>query len=185
MTDKKLKKLQRYLVYVLRHNPKELNLELGAEGFVTIHELLENLKKQNRHREVTAEMIHQVVQGQTNKQRLEIQGEKIRCRYGHSDSATPEIEYEPAEPPDRLYHGTPLANLESIQEMGLVPGKRKYVHLTTSAKLARGVGERHDREVVVLEVLCDKARERGLLFYNPEAQIWLVSFLPPEFLIFP
>lgn len=174
--------LQRYLVYVLRHNPQELGLVLGKDGFVPIEEVVRGLQSQKKYTWATEGSVREAVASQPNKQRLQIDGKSIRVRYGHSATTIGEITYVPEEPPDFLYHGTPVANLDSILEQGLLPGRRKYVHLSDSVQLAQKVGTRHGSEVAVIAVLARKAGNEGIEFYHPEPLIWLVEKIPPQFL---
>ncbi len=180
--DNKLYRLQRYLVYLLRHHPDELGLTLGKDGFVEIELLLERLHKKPKYSWVSKDTIQQVIESQTDKQRLQVEGSKIRTRYGHSAGAVEEIGYEPAEPPEHLYHGTPYANLRPIRDKGLLPVSRKYVHLSDSEEQARNVGTRHSKQVSIVVILAREAVKAGIEFYHPEPLIWLVETVPSQFL---
>ncbi|NUM37344.1 MAG: RNA 2'-phosphotransferase [Candidatus Brocadiae bacterium] len=177
-----IEKLQRFLVYVLRHHPAELEISLGKDGFVDMQSILNGLKKHKSYSWAKYQDIVEAVNSQKDKQRLEIQGNQIRARYGHSNRASEEIHYNPAAPPQFLYHGTAESNLASIFQNGLLPVSRKYVHLSDTKEIAQRVARRHSQKTCLLVVLCEEAKKAGISFYHPEPQIWLVEKMPPGFL---
>ena len=177
--------LQRFLVYVLRHNPDELGLSLNKDGFVKIAEILQQLQKSEKYRDVNEQAIRNAVAAQPNKQRLQIEGDLLRACYGHSSTAVDEIEYLPVNPPQYLFHGTAIRHLISIRQSGLLPVTRKFVHMTDSREQAQSVALRHSKEIVILTILCDEAKSAGLSFYNPEPNIWLAQQIPPQYIKFP
>ncbi len=176
--------LARYLVYILRHKPQELALELDSQGFVEIHQLLEALGKHKKYGWVNKEDIFKAVKGQKKKIRLEIVEEKIRAVYGHSREGIPPICYEPSFPPPFLFHGTSPENWESILEKGLIPLSRKFVHFSTSKEMALEVGKRHNpKEVLILKIDAQRAAKEGRSFYHPGEEVWLASYLEPRYII--
>ncbi len=178
-----LSQFQRYLVYILRHHPEEICLELGKDGFVEISDLMEGIKISHKYCHATEAMVFEVVENQPDKKRLEIQGRRIRARYGHSNTAIEEeIEYPSVKPPKFLYHGTTIGNKNSILENGLLPVSRKYVHLSEDPAIATRVARRHSKNIVIFTIICEKAIAAGIEFYHPEDLIWLVKSLPPQFL---
>lgn len=50
---------------------------------------------------------------------------------------------EEVTPPEILYHGTGEKSVASINEQGLLTGRRLYVHLSPDAETAVKVGSRH------------------------------------------
>ena len=182
--DKSMHRLQRFLVYVLRHHPQELRITLKEDGFVKISEILAGLSRHHKYSWATEDNIRQLVREQPNKKRLEIKEDQIRACYGHSGRVIEHIKYVAVPPPDCLYHGTPSSNIASIQKDGLVPGSRSYVHLSDSEKIAQQVGSRHSSKIIILKVKCQEATQAGIQFFRPEPQIWLVKQLPPEYIEF-
>ena len=86
-----------------------------------------------------------------NKQRFAFSddGTRIRANQGHSVEV--ELGYEPATPPEVLYHGTAEKHLPGIRREGLIKGARHHVHLSERVETASAVGQRHGR-LVLLEV---------------------------------
>jgi putative RNA 2'-phosphotransferase len=90
---------------------------------------------------------------QNDKQRLQVDGERIRACQGHSLVGMPvtreglENSWERVYPRELLWHGTNRAALAAIQREGLRPGRRTHVHLASS-KDSR-VGRRSAVEVLL------------------------------------
>ena len=149
MTPDERLRLSRTLTYLLRHCPDEFGLELDDEGFVPVPELLESLRERLGWIQPTVEHLEEVIRD-SDKARLEMCEGKIRARYGHSVPLR--LHYEPAEPPEFLWHGTSRPAAHAIRRHGLRPMGRQYVHLSVDESSARGVGERHDRQPVIFRI---------------------------------
>jgi putative RNA 2'-phosphotransferase len=114
------------------------------------------------------------------KQRFEIEGDRIRARYGHS--VPQRVTYPPVEPPPVLYHGTSRAALPAIRREGLRAMRRQYVHLSTTPEQALAVGRRHDPAPVLLTLRAHAAWQAGAAFHQPEPRLFLTDAIPPEFI---
>lgn len=77
-----------------------------------------------------------------------------RANQGHSVDV--DVEFPKKQPPVILYHGTGEKYVASIDEQGLIPKSRLYVHLSGDETTAMAVGSRHGRPVIyeVLSVKC-------------------------------
>jgi len=170
--------LSKALSYVLRHKPEEFGLQLDAQGWVTVAELLHALHAQ-RH-QVTPEQLREVV-ATNDKQRfsLSADGTKIRANQGHSVAV--DLELTAVAPPELLYHGTATRFLASIQKDGLRSGSRQHVHLSADPVTAEAVGRRHGKPVV-LTVQAGRLYRVGGLFYLSANGVWLTLAVPPEYL---
>ncbi len=118
----------------------------------------------------------------SNKKRHEIVEDKIRALYGHSTNKT--IQKEKIEPPEYLYHGTARRFLESINQNGLTPMQRQYVHLSEDEETAYEVGKRRDDKPVMLKVKARLAWAEGISFYMGNENIWLSDTIPSQYIIF-
>ena len=65
---------------------------------------------------------------------------------------------------------------------GLLPGSRKYVHLSQDEQTALAVGQRHGKPVV-LKIEALRMHQQGVKFYQTENGVWLVNDVPAEQLI--
>src|ERR1041385_414470 len=158
-----LVQLSKTMAYALRHHPDQFGLTLDAEGWVSVDELAEAMR---RHRgdwhDLRVEDFAEVI-AQSEKQRYELRDGKIRAYYGHS---TPQkITQEVTPPPEILFHGTTPYAARSIRVEGLKPMKRQYVHLSADEATARQVALRRTRKPVILRVSALEAYEQGIKFY--------------------
>jgi putative RNA 2'-phosphotransferase len=176
---KNLIQTSKFLSLVLRHRPELIHLHLDNNGWADIDELINNANKYKNLR-LTREILLEVVKN-NDKQRFIIDDEKnkIRANQGHSISI--DLALEPRTPPDELYHGTAARFLESIMESGIKPMSRQYVHLSRTAETAEAVGKRHGNPVV-LKINTKAMHEKGHTFYLSENKIWLVDYVPKEYI---
>lgn len=90
---------------------------------------------------------------ENDKQRLQVDGERIRASQGHSLKGMPvtrealENSWERVHPDGLLWHGTNRAALPAIEHEGLGAGHRTHVHLAPS-KDSR-VGRRTNVELLL------------------------------------
>lgn len=173
-----LVRTSKFLSLVLRHEPEKIGLELDAQGWVSIDELL---AKAAGHLPLTAELLHEVVRT-SDKQRFAISedGTRIRANQGHSVPV--ELELAAQVPPEQLYHGTATRFLDSIRRHGLLRGERHHVHLSADTDTAVKVGVRHGQPVVLVVQAGDMHRA-GHAFFRSDNGVWLVEHVPPSFLV--
>lgn len=108
------------------------------------------------------------------KQRFEIEGDRIKARYGHSHT---KITYEVGTPPLILYHGTHYGVLPVIMEEGLRPMGRQYVHLSEGTHFASLAGSRRGK-LILLTVDTVRAAQMGVIFYYAGNEVWLAEPVP-------
>ncbi len=173
--------ISKFLSYVLRHRPESVGLELDENGWVDVDELLEAARRNGRT--ISRVELERVV-ADNDKQRfsLDAQTNRIRARQGHSVEV--DLNLQPVQPPELLYHGTVGRFLDAIREQGLLPGDRRQVHLSVDEPTARRVGERRGRPVILV-VESGRMHSDGRSFYLSENGVWLTDFAPPEYLRFP
>ena len=171
-----LVKISKYLSYLLRHKPEAIALELDSEGWAAISELITKTKQFK----LTREIIELVVETD-DKQRFRISddGKKIRANQGHSIEV--DLGLSPISPPDFLWHGTAQRFLESIMEIGLVKKNRHHVHLTESVAVAKAVGSRYGKPVI-LKIAAQEMHQNGYEFFKTVNNVWLVDKALPEFI---
>ncbi len=179
---RRLVKLSKFLALILRHQPERFALELDGEGWASLPEVMEILHGLPNFRWATQADVMTLVQegAGDDKRRFQVEGKRIRSRYGHSISQP--ILYEPCTPPAILYHGTSPDVLVSIRHEGLRPMERQYVHLSPDTGTAVRVGIRHDARPVVLTVRAAEAHAAGIEFYQADDAVYLTKRVPPEFL---
>lgn len=178
MDKQKLKKISKRLSYVLRHHPDSMGLQLQEGGWIAVEDLLNAFQKAGSPLHI--ELLEEVVT-ENDKQRFEFSADKsqIRARQGHSVDI--DLGYEPATPPDLLYHGTATRFLESIFQQGLIKAQRHHVHLSTNKETMRAVGQRHGKPVI-LSVDAKQMLEDGHQFFITGNSVWLTDHVPPQYL---
>lgn len=172
--------LSKKISYALRHNPQKYGLKLDKEGYTKISDLLAGLNRIHRldPPATIADLEKIITTG--DKQRFKIKGNQICALYGHSIPGI--IQHQPAMPPAVLYHGTARRFLVSIQQNGLLPMGRQFVHLSTDIPMAEQVGSRHDQYPAILKVDAARAVHDGIQFYIGNDRVWLCAELPSRYL---
>ena len=163
---------------ILRHDPASVGITLDPAGWVEVDTLLSALREHG-HRLSRAHL--QQLVSTSDKQRFAIDPvtDRIRANQGHSIAV--DLGLPPAVPPDRLYHGTPVRNVDSILADGIHRGARHDVHLSPDVETARRVGARRGR-CAVLVVDAGAMHHDGHLFRVSANGVWLTSQAPARYL---
>ena len=171
----------KFLSLVLRHEPQAAGVRLDESGWVGVDELLEGCRRAGQA--ISPEELKEIV-ATSDKQRFALSpdGKRIRANQGHSVEV--ELGYEPATPPEVLYHGTAERYVASIRTDGLRRGNRHHVHLSERRDTAAAVGQRHGR-LVLLEVRSGDMHRAGLAFFKTPNNVWLTDQVPVQYLVFP
>lgn len=98
------------------------------------------------------------------------------------DSLQADVELEEKEPPKILYHGTGEKYIASIDQNGLIPKSRLYVHLSKDVETAKAVGKRHGKEVVY-SINSEQMYKDGYKFYLSKNGVWLTKKVPVKYLV--
>jgi putative RNA 2'-phosphotransferase len=131
--------LSRTVSHALRHDPGAYSVVLDPEGWTDIDQLLTAIGRKKKPLAGATEQQLRDILATSAKTRFELRNGRVRARYGHS--VEERIEHQRvAEPPAILFHGTARRNEGSIQEKGLLPSGRQYVHLSGDRALAVRVG---------------------------------------------
>ena len=92
-----------------------------------------------------------------------------------------DVELEEKNPPDILWHGTGEKYVASIDEQGLIPKGRLYVHLSSDIDTARNVGSRHGKPVIY-QIDWGKRSAEGYRFFMSANKVWLTKEVPARYL---
>jgi putative RNA 2'-phosphotransferase len=180
---RRLVKLSKFLALLLRHQPERFGLSLDDGGWASLPEVMEILRGLPNFRWATRTDLLEVVDGagDAEKRRFQIDGARIRARYGHSLEQP--IAYVPCVPPPTLYHGTATEAVSAIGREGLRPMGRQYVHLSPDRQTALRVGQRYDRQPAILTVRAAEAHAAGVAFYQADELVYLARGIPPQFVV--
>jgi len=165
----------KHVAFVLRHDPASVGLVLDAHGWVEVADLLAALAAHGHA--LTPDELDQVVTG-GDKRRFELRDGRIRALHGHSVVVEPAG--PPVAPPPVLYHGTVARFIPAIRTEGLLPGQRRWVHLSHDRATACDVAARRGRPVV-LHVDAAAMHTAGHVFYW-SGTVWLTAAVPPAYL---
>jgi putative RNA 2'-phosphotransferase len=180
----KIKQIGRWITFVLRHQPCEINLTLNRaensqiidiNGYVLVSDLLEAAK-------IKLSDLNDIVAAD-GKQRFAFSNDKlkIRANQGHSTPLV-NLELDVVVPPDILYHGTGIKFLKNIKKEGLKIMNRHHVHLSSNIETATQVGNRHG-ECFIIKVDAKQMIKDGIDIYLSENKVWLTADISTKYLI--
>ena len=115
--SERLVKLGRFISLILRHSPETIGIKLDEKGWADVEELIILMNKNRR--KIDIDTLKEIVET-NNKKRYEFSDDfkKIRACQGHSINV--DVELEQAVPPEFLYHGTAVKNIESIKALEIL-----------------------------------------------------------------
>lgn len=172
-----LKDLGRYVSLILRHKPEVIGITLDEHGWANVDELIAGVAKNNTF---NMEILEEIVRTD-NKQRFSFNEDKTRIRANQGHSIPVDVELQEQVPPDMLWHGTGEKYVESIEQEGLIPKSRLYVHLSKDEETATNVGSRHGKPVL-FKVNTKQMHEDGYIFYLSVNGVWLTKEVPTKYL---
>lgn len=167
----------KFIALVLRHKPETIGITLDEHGWADVDALIAGISKTQK---LDREMLEEIVR-EDEKQRYIFNEDhtKIRASQGHSIAV--DVELEEVVPPEILFHGTGAKFISSIDEQGLLPKNRLYVHLSADSETAKKVGSRHGRPFLYT-VLSGRMHADGYVFYRSANGVWLTKSVPPQYL---
>lgn len=171
----------KFLALILRHQPELIGLQLDAEGWVFIVELVVRATAAG-HALTERDVVAAVGAGTKRRFELSVDNQRVRAIQGHSTNQV-QRQLEVVCPPPLLFHGTATRFLPSIEANGLVPAGRHHVHLSSDRGSALEVGRRHGRPAVLV-VNAQEMHASGYAFHRAENGVWLTTKVPAEFLVF-
>ena len=171
------------LTGILRHFPEKFGVKLDEHGWAPIYEIVKGIKRKHRRFRWLRikHIIALVLTDDKGRYQLDIENKKVRATYGHSikvdlsDLPTKNI-------PEKLYYPTTEEELEFIQEIGLRPGDRKWVHLSKTYRDAYIAGRHTVDDPIILEVDAKGAIEEGYQIYAAAKTVYIAHEIPPKFI---
>ncbi len=133
----------RYMSLILRHKPEAIGIQLDEHGWANVDELIAGIAMTQPF---DMNLLEKIV-AEDNKQRYSFNEDKTLIRANQGHSIPVDVELKKAVPPAVLYHGTGEKYTASIDEQGLIPKSRLYVHLSKDIDTAKKVGSRHGEPV--------------------------------------
>lgn len=168
----------KFVSLILRHKPETIGIQLDEHGWANVEELIAGICKT---REFNREILEEIVR-MDSKQRFTFNEDKTKIRANQGHSISVDVELSEAIPPETLWHGTGEKYVAFIDQQGLIPKGRLYVHLSSDAATATKVGSRHGKPVLYI-VKTKEMHDDGYKFFLSKNGVWLTKEVPVKYLI--
>lgn len=178
MNEKERRKKSKFLSLILRHQPEKIGITLDASGWVDVTELLTALNEYGENFSLST--LKEVVQT-NDKQRFLLNDDETKIRANQGHSVNIELGYQPAIPPETLFHGTPQQTVEIISREGLKKMNRHHVHLHVDVTTSISVGQRRGKPVL-LKIEAMAMHNDGYKFFRTPNNVWLTDHVPVKYL---
>lgn len=172
-----LNKTSKFISLILRHKPETIGISLDEHGWASVSELIEGISKKQY---IDMAMLEKIV-ATDSKQRYSFNEDKTLIRANQGHSIPVDVELPVKKPPVILYHGTGEKYVTSIDEQGLIPKSRLYVHLSGDEVTAKTVGSRHGKPVIY-EIHASQMYNDGYVFYQSVNGVWLTKSVPVKYM---
>lgn len=179
MNKMSLNQTSKFISLILRHKPETIGITLDEHGWADVKELIDGINAAGGH-QLNIAALEEIVRSD-EKQRYSFNDDHTLIRANQGHSIPVDVELEEKEPPAILYHGTGDKYTSSIDQQGLIPKSRLYVHLSANIETAVKVGKRHGKPVVY-SVDCQIMAADGYRFYLSANQVWLTKEVPLRYL---
>lgn len=167
----------KFIALILRHKPEAIGISLDEHGWANVDELIAGI---NKKQPFDMQMLEEIV-ATDNKQRYSFNSDKTLIRANQGHSVPVNVELDEAAPPSVLYHGTGEKFVKSIDEQGLIPKSRLYVHLSKDIETATAVGSRHGKPAIY-QIDTQAMHADGYKFYISANEVWLTKSVPKKYL---
>lgn len=178
--ERRLERLSKFISMILRHKPEVIGITLDEHGWADVDELIKGINETGEEVEFSKTTLEKIVKTD-KKQRYSVSQDKTLIRANQGHSIPVDVELEKKEPPKILYHGTGVKSVKAIQEQGLLPMERLYVHLSTDVETATNVGKRHGTPVI-FKVNTEQMQKDGYDFFQSVNGVWLTKEAPAKYL---
>lgn len=178
--ERRLERLSKFISMILRHKPEVIGITLDKHGWADVDELIKGINETGEEVEFSEDTLETIVKTD-KKQRYSFSQDKTLIRANQEHSIPVDVELEKKEPPKVLYHGTGVKSVKAIQEQGLLPMERLYVHLSIDVKTATNVGKHHGTPVI-FQVNTEQMQKDGYDFFQFVNGVWLTKEVPAKYL---
>ena len=179
MVQMNLTKVSKFISLILRHKPEEIGITLDEHGWADVKKLIKGVSV--NYPGFNMDILEEIVRTD-EKQRYSFNDNHTLIRANQGHSIPVDVELEEMEPPEYLYHGTVKKFVKSIDEIGLIPKSRLYVHLSEDIETAIDVGERRANLADVYRVHSGQMYRDGFIFYKSVNGVWLTKEVPTKYL---
>ncbi len=175
-----LKKLSKFLSYILGHCPNEFGLVLDQDGYVKIKELLKAVHEEDGWKYVRRKHIEEILVSLTNPS-IEINDNYIRMKNRENLP-----KHLPAQNlPKLLYTCVRRKAYSVVVGKRIFPLDHRQVVLSSDKDMAERIGKRRDLQPVTLTVHVQKSVDKGIVFYQAGKLLYLSESIPADCFIGP
>ena len=172
-------KTSKFIALILRHKPETIGIALDEHGWANVQELIDGINASGKHH-LDMDLLEEIVRTD-EKQRYSFNEDHTLIRANQGHSIPVDVELKEAVPSEVLYHGTGEKFVSSIDEQGLIPKSRLYVHMSADKETAKTVGSRHGKPAIYV-IDCKSMSDDGYKFYLSENRVWLTKAVPAKYL---
>ena len=170
-----LRRLEKFLVYILGHHPDEFGLIPDRDGFVKTKEVLKVLTEEKGWRHVRRSDLNEL-QLSLPTCRIEMFGNQIRCRQReHLPQPGPALA-----PPKLVYTCVRRRAYATVAQHGIRPGAQPFIILCAEEQLALRLGRRLDPQPILLTVNVGTSNPKGVQLRQYGRRIFLTDFIPAD-----
>ena len=171
--QKSIKKLSKFLSYVLGRNPYEFGIVADDDGFVKIKELIKAVCEEKEWKYVRKKHINEIIYTLPSPL-IEVKEDKIRSI---NRDKLPNI-FDNKKLPKLLYACVRSKAHAFVLENGITPSKYKQIIMSSDLNMAVRIGKRIDASPVLLTIIVEKAVNKGVLFKQAGETIFLTENIP-------
>jgi RNA:NAD 2''-phosphotransferase len=178
MSKNSLTNTSKFISLILRHKPETIGIQLDEHGWADVKELIDGVSKTDK---LDMDILEEIVRTD-DKQRYSFNEDKTKIRANQGHSIPVDVELEKTEPPAILFHGTAEKFEAAIDEEGLIPKSRLYVHLSSDIQTAHKVGIRHGKPVIY-KIASGEMYKDGFEFFKSVNGVWLAKSVPVKYMV--
>lgn len=175
MTQRKLlKRLSKFILYILERKPDEFGLVPDKHGFVKLKEFLKAVHEEDGYKYVRKNHVEEILLTLPNPS-FEIKNSCIRATNQDKLKAP----FPAKDLPKLLFTYIRRKAYPFALEKGIFPTGYKKVVLSSDRFMAERMGKRKDPKPVIITVHTRKTTDQGILFYKSGETLYLADSIPP------
>jgi putative RNA 2'-phosphotransferase len=183
MKGGEIESVGRILAGMLRHFPENYGVRLNDHGWLKIYTIVPVIRAQKKSMWWLTPFHIEALVRTDPKERYQInESGEIRATYGHTIPVNlDDLPHDGI--PDLLYYQTTDEELEFIRETGISPSDKSWVHLSLKPRQAYISGLFHIDSPAIVPIDTVRLIESGRNIYRATSDVFLVDFIPPDFIL--
>ena len=175
MTQRKsIKRLSKFISYMIGRNPYEFGLVPDEKGFIKLKEFLKAIHEEDGFKYVRENHVKEII--------LTFQSPLLEIKNGFIRTTKRDkliIPFQEKKPPKLLFTCIRRKAYPFVLEKGIFPAGYKKVILSSDRLMAERMGKRKDPKPVIITVQTKKITDKEIIFYKAGATLYLAEFIPP------